>query len=75
MPPQWINYWVHGAGADAIDWGVDGDFHRCEIAVNAKVTEHGKPPLSPPVIAGLCATLHKLATGASPGHAAGEHKA
>lgn len=72
MPHQWIDYWIHKEGAAAIQWGVDGDFRRCEVAVNAKVTEHGRPPLSPNVIAGLCAELHVLATGATPGHAASE---
>lgn len=72
LPPQWLKYWTHGAGSAVIDWGVDGDFRRCEVAIQGKVTEHGRPPLDPNVIAGLCATLHKIATGATPGHAPGE---
>jgi hypothetical protein len=72
MPPQWIKYWVTGAGGEVIKWGVAGDFDRCVTAIEGKVTEHGKAPLSPNVIHGLCATLHKMATGATPGHAATE---
>lgn len=72
MPPQWIKYWVAGAGGQAIRWGVDGDFDRCRVAINAKIAEHGRPPLDGPTISGLCATLHKMATGARPGHAPGE---
>jgi hypothetical protein len=72
MPPQWIKYWSkEGAGGQAIEWGVSGDFDRCRVAINAKVTEHGGPPLTDRVISGLCATLHKLNTGATPGHAPG----
>jgi hypothetical protein len=72
MPPQLVETWTHGKMAHEINWGVPGDFHRCEVAIQAEVTKDGKPPLSPHVIAGLCATLHKVATGATPGHAAGE---
>jgi hypothetical protein len=72
MPHQWIDYWLHKEGAAAIEWGVPGDFDRCIAAIEAKVTEHGKPPLGDSVIKGLCATLHKMATGARPGHAATE---
>ena len=71
MPPQLIRYWVSGAGAAKINWGVGGDFYRCIANIQAEVAEDGKP-LSPRVIKGLCATLHKLATGAPPGHAPGE---
>lgn len=71
MPPQLIRYWVAGAGAAKIDWGVPGDYDRCITAIQAEVGEHGAP-LSDRVVHGLCATLHKLATGATPGHAPGE---
>lgn len=47
------------------------DFDRCISAIQAEVSEDGKP-LSDRVIKGLCATLHKINTGATPGHAAGE---
>jgi hypothetical protein len=72
LPPQLIATWTHGKMSAEIGWGTDGDFHRCEVAINTEVTKDGKPPLSPRVIAGLCATLHKIATGAAPGHAPGE---
>lgn len=72
LPPQLIKYWTVGAGAVKIDWGVPGDFDRCVANIQAEVTDGGKPPLSDRVVHGLCATLHKIATGASPGHAAGE---
>jgi hypothetical protein len=61
-----MEYWSHGKGAAKIDWGVDGDFARCE-------TELGKY-VSPAVLKGLCANLHHRATGAWPGHAPGESK-
>lgn len=70
LPPQWIRYWTVGAGAAVIGWDSPGggDYERCITAVQAKVTEHGEPPLTDHVIHGLCATLHKIATGRSPGH-------
>jgi hypothetical protein len=71
MPPQLVRYWVAGAGAAKIGWGHDHDFYRCIAAIQQEVSEDGKP-LSPRVIKGLCATLHKLATGFPPGHAPGE---
>ena len=73
MPPQWLRYWLTGAGAATIRWGIPGDFDRAIAAIQAKVTEHGGKPLSDHVIKGLVATLHKMATGATPGHAPGEH--
>lgn len=72
LPPQLIRYWTAGAGGAKIRWGVAGDFDRCITAIQAEVAEDGKP-LSDRVVKGLCATLHKIATGASPGHAPGEH--
>jgi hypothetical protein len=71
MPPQLLRYWTAGAGGAKINWGVPGDFNRCRVLIQQEVTEHGAP-LSPRVINGLCATLHKIATGATPGHAPGE---
>lgn len=60
-------YWTHGEGAAQIAWGTDGDFNRCRVAV-------GKH-LPPEDVDGYCANLHHRATGAWPGHAAGEsHK-
>jgi hypothetical protein len=72
MPIQFKKYWLTGTGAGIIRWGSPGDFARCETAINAKITEHGGKALPPNEIAGLCAKLHKEATGATPGHAPGE---
>ena len=71
MPPQLIRYWTEGAGAAKINWGVPGDYDRCIVNIQAEVSKHGAP-LGDRVIHGLCATLHKIATGATPGHAPGE---
>lgn len=72
MPPALLRYWLTGPGAAKIGgWGHAGDYDACIIAIQAEVSKHGAP-LSDRVIHGLCATLHKMATGASPGHAAGE---
>jgi hypothetical protein len=72
MPIQFKKYWLAGAGAGIIQWGKPGDFARCVTAINAKITEHGGAPLPDHEIKGLCAKLHKEATGATPGHAPGE---
>ena len=72
LPPQLVATWTHGKMSNLINWGTPGDFARCEAAIQGEVTKDGKPPLPDHVIRGLCATLHKLATGASPGHAPGE---
>lgn len=72
LPPQLLRYWTTGAGGAKIRWGESGDFDRCIVNVQAEVGKDGKP-LSDRVVKGLCATLHKVATGASPGHAPTEH--
>jgi hypothetical protein len=73
LPPQLIKYWTVGEGAAKIGgWGHPGDFDACLVQIQKAVTEHGDPPLPDRVIKGLCATLHKIATGEAPGHAAGE---
>lgn len=59
-----ISYWAHGKGAPKIGWGTSGDFNRCRAELGKYV-----PPNE---LAGFCARLHKVATGASPGHAPGE---
>jgi hypothetical protein len=59
-----MNYWAHGEGAAKIGWGKHGDFDRC-------VVELGKH-VGPEIVKGLCSNLHQRATGARPGHAAGE---
>lgn len=72
LPPQLIAYWTTGVGAAKIKWGVSGDFNRCRINIQQAVTTDGQKPLSPRVIDGLCATLHEIATGATPGNAPSE---
>jgi len=64
-------YWAEGPGAARIRWGVAGDFDRCIVNIQEAVSKHG-PPLPDGMIKGLCAELHKRATGARPGHAPGE---
>lgn len=71
MPHQLLDYWLRGEGAARIAWGTSGDFDRCVVNIQEEVSKHGAP-LSDHVIKGLCATLHKRATGARPGHAPGE---
>lgn len=48
------------------------DFDRCRTAINEEIVKHGHDPLPPNEISGLCAILHRKATGATPGHAPGE---
>jgi hypothetical protein len=57
-------YWAEGEGAAKINWGVSGDFARCELELGKYV--------GPGILPGLCANLHRRATGAMPGHAPGE---
>jgi hypothetical protein len=71
MPAQLVRYWTAGAGGAKIAWGTDGDYNRCIANIQAEVGKDGAP-LPDRVVHGLCATLHKIATGATPGHAAGE---
>lgn len=75
MPAQFQKYWLAGPGAAKVRWGEPGDFDRCVHALQAEVVKDGKPPLPDHVIKGACATLHKKATGATPGHAPGEQAA
>lgn len=72
LPPQLLRYWTTGAGGAKIRWNSPGDFDRCRREIQSEVTDKGAPPLSDSTINGLCATLHKIATGATPGHAAGD---
>lgn len=60
---------VSGAGRALFAWGTPGDFDRCVTFYKAKTD------MSDHMVKGWCATLHKLATGASPGHAPGEEAA
>lgn len=73
FPPQFAKYWLPGgAGGTAIAWNTAGDFERCRTLINAKITEHGGKPLADHEISGLCAKLHKTATGGWPGHGSAE---
>lgn len=74
MPPQLIRYWTSGPGGAKIAWGTPGDYSRCIVNIQAEVGKDG-PPLSDRVVHGLCATLHKIATGATPGNAPAEKAA
>lgn len=51
-------------GGKLFAWGTPGDFDRCVRFYTGKMPAH--------MIEGWCANLHKLATGATPGHAPGE---
>lgn len=72
MPPGFVTFWLTGEGAARIRWNTDNDYERCITEIQAEVTKHGRPPLSDRMIHGACATLHKLATGGSPGHGSAE---
>lgn len=61
MPRQLRDYWVHGAGAARIRWGVPGDFNRCVRLLTQE--SHGTIP-DPK---GTCANLHHEALGVWPG--------
>lgn len=74
MLPQLVRFWVAGEGASRIRWGTPGDFNRCVLAIQKEVVEDGKAPLPDRVIKGLCANLHRAATGANPGQAPGEKR-
>lgn len=65
MPPQLRESYLHGKAAAKIIWGSPGDFRRCEL----EAAHHGIPERMRP---GMCAELHKEATGAVPGQAPGE---
>jgi phosphomannomutase len=67
-------YWARGEGADQIGWGKDGDFDRCRVLIQQAVVKNGNKPLGDRMLSGLCANLHKAATGEWPGHAPGESK-
>lgn len=61
IPEHLGNYWTHGPGAAKIAWGTDGAFKRCERLLRPKLPEREKP-----FVGGLCANLHKRATGEWP---------
>ena len=51
-----VEYWVRGEGAVKVRWGTDGSFDRCVRHLSDKVRDPQ----------GLCAELHKKATGEWP---------
>jgi hypothetical protein len=53
-------YWVRGTGAGKIGWGRGGDFYRCRNQLRKYVA-------NPDWLDGLCANMHKEATGIWPG--------
>lgn len=63
MPEQLLRYWTSGAGAAKLHWGVPGDFDACVTTLSKYV--------SPGMVKGLCANIHRHATGGWPGHAPG----
>ncbi len=54
-----FEYWTRGRGAAKIRWGTDGSFDRCVRALRSKVPARYD-------VKGLCANLHKRATGEWP---------
>lgn len=60
-----MKYWAEGPGAAKIGWGRSGDYDTC-------LAELGKYVQDPKILHGLCANLHKRATGARPGQAPAE---
>jgi hypothetical protein len=54
-----FQYWTRGKGAAKIRWGTDGSFDRCVRALRGKVPARYD-------VKGLCANLHKRATGEWP---------
>lgn len=75
LPPHLVRYWTVGEGGAKIGWGRGGDFESCRRHIQEAVTKDGGTPLPDRVLSGLCATLHKIATGAVPGNAPGERDA
>ncbi|WP_433364044.1 hypothetical protein [Streptosporangium sp. CA-115845] len=53
-----MQYWTSGPGALKIRWGTDGSFDRCVKELSKHV--------GPAMVKGLCANLHKRATGEWP---------
>ncbi len=57
-PDALMRYWTTGPGAIKIRWGTDGSYDRCLKELSKHV--------SPGMVRGLCANLHKRATGEWP---------
>ncbi|MEJ2886166.1 hypothetical protein [Actinomycetospora aeridis] len=60
MPAQLRRSYVSGKVAARIGWGSSGDFRRC----TAQAAKHGVPAR---MRKGMCARLHRAATGKWPG--------
>ncbi|WP_216628690.1 hypothetical protein [Actinopolyspora erythraea] len=60
LPEQLLEYWAHGKGAARIRWGTPGDFERCRRHLREHVPQQH-------MLNGLCANLHRRATGNWPG--------
>ncbi len=61
MPPKLRQSYLRGKASAKIGWGTPGDFDRCV----AEARHHGVPVH---MRKGMCATLHKKATGQVPGN-------
>lgn len=59
IPAGLGEYWTRGKGAAEIRWGTDGSYDRCVRKLRSKVPARID-------IHGLCANLHKRATGEWP---------
>ena len=53
-----MRYWTTGPGGIRLRWGTDGSFDRCVDELSKHV--------GPGIVKGLCARLHKRATGEWP---------
>lgn len=54
-----IDYWTRGVGAAKIRWGTDGSFRRCVTNLRRYLPARYD-------LQGMCANLHKRATGEWP---------
>jgi hypothetical protein len=67
MPKQLLAYWTSGKGAVLLHWGTPGDFDACRRIVGKYVPAG--------MVDGMCANIHRHATGGWPGHAPGLEQA
>jgi 8-oxo-dGTP pyrophosphatase MutT (NUDIX family) len=59
------NYWVHGKGAQEVQWGKPGDFNRCRTLVGEKIAKHSPEDMK--FLNQICARWHHDAKGIWPG--------
>lgn len=64
MPPQLVEYWIHGPGAAKVRWCTHGSFERARRAL----LKEGVPAH---MVDGTVANLYKRACGHSPGEKKG----